>query len=92
MNGLSWVPAAASNEGFICPSLNEKCWDGNPCDDGAFCFYSAEEQCGAGGGSGVCLPKPEACAEILEGLLSDSERTAEKWAAIEAHSEERPLE
>ncbi len=35
---------------------------------------------------------PEAYAEILEGLLSDPERTAEKWAAIESHSEERPLE
>ena len=34
----------------------------------------------------------EACAEILEELLSDPELTAEKWEAIEAHSEERPLE
>ncbi len=34
----------------------------------------------------------KACVEILEELLSDPERTAEKWEAIEAHSEERPLE
>ena len=33
----------------------------------------------------------EACREILEALLSDPELTAEKWRAIEARSEERPL-
>ena len=34
----------------------------------------------------------EACFEILEELLRDPQLTAEKWEAIEAHSEERPLE
>jgi hypothetical protein len=41
-------------------------WLGETCDAGEYCHYETSATCGFADASGVCKPKPEACAQIYD--------------------------